>query len=212
MPTTKRPVYYSVYCVYSNLKHLLACQNFWIFYVTSRLTLYECVVNVYIQRSFFIRNWTTLGKIQDGGQDGDHFWWRHSPMAAPPPRKYSWFVTTWQGGHVGGQYNRIFSRRIYMKTEFRVPEERNAFVLDHQHGRRDVTCKPAIPHLVKKIKGFPLRVKSLQNTATYQQLLGGFHPPPPPSLYHGGGMNLRVRPKVKQYRILFTFFKSYRCN
>ena len=28
----------------------LACQNFWIFYFTSRLTLYECVVNVYIQR------------------------------------------------------------------------------------------------------------------------------------------------------------------
>ena len=25
------------------------------------------------------------------------------------------------------------------------PAERNAFVLDHQHGRRDVTCKPAIP-------------------------------------------------------------------
>ena len=24
------------------------------------------------------------------------------------------------------------------------PEERNAFVLDHLHGRRDVTCKPAI--------------------------------------------------------------------
>ena len=24
------------------------------------------------------------------------------------------------------------------------PAERNAFVLDHQHGRRDVTCKPAI--------------------------------------------------------------------
>ena len=30
----------------------------------------------------------------------------------------SWFATTWQGGHVGGQYNRIFSRRIYMKIEF----------------------------------------------------------------------------------------------
>ena len=28
----------------------LARQNFWIFYFTSRLTLYECVVNVYIQR------------------------------------------------------------------------------------------------------------------------------------------------------------------
>ena len=24
------------------------------------------------------------------------------------------------------------------------PVERNAFLLDHQHGRRDVTCKPAI--------------------------------------------------------------------
>ena len=24
------------------------------------------------------------------------------------------------------------------------PAERNAFVLDHQHGRRDVTCKPSI--------------------------------------------------------------------
>ena len=24
------------------------------------------------------------------------------------------------------------------------PAERNAFVLDHQHGRRDVTCKPAM--------------------------------------------------------------------
>ena len=24
------------------------------------------------------------------------------------------------------------------------PAERNAFVLDHRHGRRDVTCKPAI--------------------------------------------------------------------
>ena len=27
--------------------------------------------------------------------------------------------------------------------------------------------------------------------------LGGFHPPPPP-LYHGGDMNLRVRPRVNQ--------------
>ena len=30
----------------------LTCQNFWIFYFTSRLTLYECVVNVCIQRWF----------------------------------------------------------------------------------------------------------------------------------------------------------------
>ena len=25
-----------------------------------------------------------------------------------------------------------------------MPEERNAFVLDHQHGRREVTCKVAM--------------------------------------------------------------------
>ena len=31
------------------------------------------------------------------------------------------------------------------------PAERNAFVLDHQHGRRDVTCKPAIVKLGGKI-------------------------------------------------------------
>ena len=56
------------------------------------------------------------------------------------------------------------------------------------------------PHLVKKMKGFPLKVKSFRNTATYQKLRGGVPstPPPPPPLYDGGGMNLRVRPKVKQ--------------
>ena len=50
-----------------------------------------------------------------------------------------------------------------------------------------------IPHLVKKIKGFLLKVKWFQNTATYQKLKRGSIPPP---LYHGGGMNLRVRPRV----------------
>ena len=32
-------------------------------------------------------------------------------------KNYSWFATTWQGGHVGGQNKRIFPRRIYMKIE-----------------------------------------------------------------------------------------------
>ena len=50
--------------------------------------------------------------------------------------------------------------------------------------------------LVKKIKGFPLKVKSFQNTATYQKLWGGVLSTPTPHLYHGGGMNLRVRPRV----------------
>ena len=26
---------------------------------------------------------------QDGGQDGDHVWWRHRPPSAPPPIKYT---------------------------------------------------------------------------------------------------------------------------
>ena len=53
-----------------------------------------------------------------------------------------------------------------------------------------------ILHLVKKIKGFPLKVKSFRNSATCQKLQGGLPSHPPPPLYHGGGMNLRVRPRV----------------
>ena len=53
-----------------------------------------------------------------------------------------------------------------------------------------------IRHLVEKIKGFPLKAKSLRNTATYQKLKGGVLSTPP-TLYHGGGMTLRVRPRVK---------------
>ena len=36
-----------------------------------------------------------------------------------------------------------------------------------------------IAHLVKKIKGFPLKVKSFQNIATYQKLRGGVPATPP---------------------------------
>ena len=35
-----------------------------------------------------------------------------------PQHANSRFATTWQGGHVGSQNNRIFSRRIFMKKEF----------------------------------------------------------------------------------------------
>ena len=37
-----------------------------------------------------------------------------------------------------------------------------------------------IPHLVKKMKGFPLKVKSFQNTATYRKLREGIPSTPPP--------------------------------
>ena len=65
-----------------------------------------------------------LGKIQDGGNDGDHCRWRHRPPAAPAPTN--------------------------------------------------------IPYLVKKIKGFSLKVKSFQNTATYQKHRGGVPSTPSP--------------------------------
>ena len=55
-----------------------------------------------------------------------------------------------------------------------------------------------IPHLVKKIKVLPLKVKSFRNTAIYQKLQGGVPSTPPPPLYHGGDMKLRVRRRVKQ--------------
>ena len=49
------------------------------------------------------------------------------------------------------------------------PAERNAFVLDHQHGRRDVTCKPAINRGLAKIYRF--RVKNTENQAIFVQFL-----------------------------------------
>ena len=56
-----------------------------------------------------------------------------------------------------------------------------------------------IPHLVKKIKGFPPKAKSFRNDATYQKLWGGIHQQPPPrtTVGGGGGVNLRVRPRVE---------------
>ena len=44
-----------------------------------------------------------------------------------------------------------------MKIEFSSRGE-NAFVLDNQHGRRDVTCKPAVGHSVMA-NMFPLDEK-----------------------------------------------------
>ena len=51
-------------------------------------TVYLCVIfHVKHQKLSFIAVLTwfpILGKIQDGGQNGDHCWWRHRPPAAPP--------------------------------------------------------------------------------------------------------------------------------
>ena len=43
----------------------------------------------------------------------------------------------------GSKQKNISSKNLH-ENRVSFPEERNTFVLDHQHGRRDVTCKPAI--------------------------------------------------------------------
>ena len=43
-----------------------------------------------------------------------------------------------------GSIQQKFCSKNLHENGVQFPEERNAFVLDHQHGRRDVTCKPAI--------------------------------------------------------------------
>ena len=43
----------------------------------------------------------------------------------------------------GSIQQNFFPKNLH-ENRVQFPEERNAFVLDHQHGRRDVTCKPAM--------------------------------------------------------------------
>ena len=44
----------------------------------------------------------------------------------------------------------IFLQNLH-QNRVHFPAERNSFVFDHQHGCRDVTCKPAIQSLVTKL-------------------------------------------------------------
>ena len=63
-----------------------------------------------------------------------------------------------------------------------------------------------IPHLVKKIKDFPLKGKSFRNPATYQELRGGApstHPSSPP-LYYGGGIILQFCVYVRGLNLIIT--------
>ena len=73
---------------------------------------------------------------------------------------------------------------------------------------RPPVAPPSIkpPPRVKKIKGFPLKAKSFRNTATYQKLRVGF--PSSTPLHHRGGMNLRVRPRVKLKGRIATIRKT----
>ena len=55
----------------------------------------------------------------------------------------------------------IFLLNLY-QNRVHFPAERNAFVLDHQHGRRDVTCKPAIRETHSHVNRFYTRLRSDQ--------------------------------------------------
>ena len=48
-----------------------------------------------------------------------------------------------------GSKQKNISLKNLHENRVQFPEESNAFVLDHQHGRRDVTCKPAIDNIRK---------------------------------------------------------------
>ena len=45
-----------------------------------------------------------------------------------------------------------FSKNL-PENRVKFPEERNDFVLDHQHGRRDVTCKPPMGSITSRFSG-----------------------------------------------------------
>ena len=49
-----------------------------------------------------------------------------------------------------GSIQQNFSSKNSHENRVQFPEERNAFVLNHHHGLRDVTCKPAIYRLAHR--------------------------------------------------------------
>ena len=69
----------------------------------------------------------------------------------------------------GSKQKKLFSKNLH-ENRVLFPEERNAFVLDHQHGRRDITCKPAISFLSSYVPHFVQRHFS-HNQATFNGVL-----------------------------------------
>ena len=63
----------------------------------------------------------------------------------------------------GSKQKNISSKNLH-ENRVQFPEERNAFVLDHQHSRRDVTCKPAILER-KQSFNLPTRISKAWRTS-----------------------------------------------
>ena len=82
---------------------------------------------------------------------------------------------------------------------------------DHCWGRHIFPAAPPpknIPHLVTKIKGFSLKVKSFWNTATLKNSEKGFHPPPPPPPLYNTTVGVWVCVYVRRLILYYPVFRT----
>ena len=83
-------------------------------------SLFSLVTSLYAVPTWSEREekvkWRTTKNWEDSEQYAHHKTIANQQWFPQHPN--SWFATTRQGGHVGRQNNRIFSRRIFMKKEF----------------------------------------------------------------------------------------------
>ena len=68
---------------------------------------------------------------------------------------------------LGVKTKNISSKNLH-ENRVSFPEERNAFVLDHQHGRRDVTFKPAILVYTAKTLNYGLKGAVSRNVSKFK--------------------------------------------
>ena len=89
-----------------------------------------------------------LGKIQNGGQNGDHCWCRHRPPAAPPPTKYT--SSRWE------------DQRLSTKSKIV-----SKYILQHIKNCREGFLQPSPPPPTPLVPrwGYELRVRPRVRTA-----------------------------------------------
>ena len=92
---------------------------------------YLCVI-VHVKQLPFLAVITwflILGKIQDGGQDGDHCWWRHRPPAAPPFVKYTSSCYKTLGRGSGGSRGGVRGARspLFFRSKWGPKGRKNLF-------------------------------------------------------------------------------------
>ena len=88
----------------------------------------------------------------DHTQIPDSFGYRHD---------YAVFLVCYHVTRRPQIYNRMFLKNLH-ENRVTFPEEGNAFILVIQHGRRDVTCKPAILGLQPRDKAAMLVANTIE--------------------------------------------------